>query len=516
MKASRADAAPRGFAWPCWAAFCAAAAALPYFAARAAAPEGSRYLWILPPYAADSQAYLAWERQAQLGRILFKFKYTSVPHAPFVFQPFFLLVGRTAAWTGVDLGLVQLAFKTAGVLLFWVAFRRLARRLDLEREALWPAALLAGAGTGLGWLFRSAVPVDLWLIDANTFWSLTWNPLFPYVLALLVFFVDSAERARAPDGARAAWLAGGAAALLLLLHPYAAPILLLFALWVGWSAGPRILARIALPVLPVASYLAWAVHAHPIVGSHDRLGAMASPTWTAVLLGLAPPLALALGGWLAAERGFVRRYAPLFVWALGALILCRLPFWFQRKILFGVHVPLCLLGGAGAVEISRRWRGARLSAIGLAAGGVLLSLPTWNIIAGDAVLTLSERGESYFVPRPMMGALEFLRDRGTPDEAVFSSPETGGLVPAVAGKTAIWGHWAQSVDDAETRSWYGGLMAPGNAPVKARRLWAKTDYVLAVGVLKRRVDGGNLSWLKGEGTLLFSRPGVDVYGPLPR
>src|SRR5512135_1909724 len=60
----------------------------------------ARLLWCallllttLPPYPEDSLAYLAWERQAMSGAWLFGMKYTALPHAPFLFQPFFLVVG---------------------------------------------------------------------------------------------------------------------------------------------------------------------------------------------------------------------------------------------------------------------------------------------------------------------------------------------------------------------------------------------------------------------------------------
>jgi hypothetical protein len=158
-----------------------------------------------------------------------------------------------------------------------------------------------------------------------------------------------------------------------------------------------------------------------------------------------------------------------------------------------------------------------ISALGLAAAAVVASLPTWQFIVRDARLIFaSDKSAEYYVARPLMDALEFLRARGTPDEVVFSSLETGALVPAVSGNTAVWGHWAQSVDYDETRRWRDDLMAPGDPAEKARRLWAKADYVLADGALKRSVDDGKLSWIKNEGALLFSSPGADVYGPPAR
>ncbi|MEQ1918849.1 MAG: hypothetical protein ABL955_06585, partial [Elusimicrobiota bacterium] len=190
-----------GVAWPLgWAAL----TATPYLTAWLAAPEGYRYLWLLPPYASDSQAYLAWARQAYLGAFLFKLKFTSIHHAPFLVQPYFFLVGRVASLGPWELGVVQLAFKSLGVIVFWTAFRRLARQLGFEGAALWSATILAGFGAGLGGALLlllgvatmvNHMPIDIWLIDANTAWSLTWNALFPYSLALILFFVEALDRA---------------------------------------------------------------------------------------------------------------------------------------------------------------------------------------------------------------------------------------------------------------------------------------------------------------------------------
>ncbi len=222
-----------GVAWPLgWALL----TTIPYLAARLAQPEGYRYLWLLPPYAADSQAYLAWARQAYLGAFVFKLKFTSIHHAPFLVQPFFFMVGKIAAWGGWELGVVQLAFKSFGVVLFWTAFRRLAKRLGFSGIALWSATVLAGFGAGLGGtLLRllglptiiDHMPIDLWFIDSNTWWSLTWNALFPYSLALILFFAEALDRASAREAGPWAWLGGLALALLLLVHPYVAPLLAL-------------------------------------------------------------------------------------------------------------------------------------------------------------------------------------------------------------------------------------------------------------------------------------------------
>lgn len=506
-------------AWPLgWAVLTAA----PYLAARLAAPEGWRYLWLLPPYAADSQAYLAWARQAYLGAFLFKLKFTSIHHAPFLVQPFFFLVGRVAALGGWELGVVQLVFKSFGVVLFWTAFRRLAKRLGFTGVALWSATILAGFGAGLGGTsilllgaptMRDHMPVDIWLIDSNVCWSLTWNALFPYSLALILFFVEALDRAVEGDGGPWAWLSGFSLAALLLVHPYVAPLLALLA---GLAAAarrrPGALWKIALPAVPVATYLIWMSVANPLVARHGEMGRMTTPSWTAILLGLAPASALTAWGMIQEGKAFMRRHALLLCWAGGALVLCRLPFWFQRKLLFGAQLPLSLLAGASVAAIAERDRGGRKTAAGLVAIALALSAPTWWYIASNTRLSLGMRENGrYYASRPLMEALEFLARQGSSDAVVLSTPDTSGLVAMVSGKAAVWGHWAQSVDSSETERWFGRLLAPGAPAPKAELLWDKADYVVADGGLKREIDSGRLRWLKASARRIYSNPEADVY-----
>ncbi len=242
------------------------------------------------------------------------------------------------------------------------------------------------------------------------------------------------------------------------------------------------------------------------------MGRMQTPSWPAVLLGLAPALALGAWGLILGGRDFVRRHALLLCWAAGALLLCRLPFWFQRKFLFGVQLPLSLLAGASVAAIAERDRGGWKTAAGLVATALALSVPTWSYIASNTrlSLTMHENGR-YYASRPLLEALEFLARRGSPDDVVLSTPDTSGLVAIVAGKAAVWGHWAQSVDSRETELWFERLRAPGDTAAKARLLWEKADYVVADGRLKREIDGGRLSWLKASAARIYSNPDVDLY-----
>lgn len=506
-------------AWP-WA--WAALTALPYLAAWLWTAPGDRYLWLLPPYYEDSQAYLAWAKQAALGATLFKLKLTAIPHEPFLLQPFFLAVGRLSAWTGWPLGVSQLLLRCAGVAAFWLAFQRMARRRGFSGAALWSALLLAGFGAGLGGAslllldaatMRAHMPVDIWLVDANTAWSLTWNGLFPWSLALIVFYVDCVGRAAEGERGPSGWLGGLALGLLLLVHPYSAPLLAALAVFECVRRGrPAALAPLLLPALPAAAHAGWLSWTNPLVARHGQAGRMTTPTWTAVLLGFGPCLALAAGGALSGGRAFLRRHAALLAWAAGALLLSRAPVWFQRKLLFGAQLPLALLAGAAVAELAERDGGGRRVAAGLTALALALGAPSWGYIAYNTRLSLSLRESGrYYVSERVQEGLDALAKLGGTEQVVFCAVETGGLVAMSTGKTVVWGHWAQSVDYEETRAWADALLAAGDPKAKAASLWGRVDYVFAEGRLKEEVDSGRLRWLKGASRTAYAGPEADVY-----
>ena len=155
-----------------------AVTSLPYLLNFFSTPAGYRYTWILPPYPEDSLAYQAWSQQAAHGRLLFQIKYTALPHAAFLFHPFFLVAGWMSALLGCDIGIVLWALKAVGVALFFVTFFKYADYLGLSGFQSTAASILAGISSGLGGLLvflnlagqsPALCPADLWVVDVNTF-----------------------------------------------------------------------------------------------------------------------------------------------------------------------------------------------------------------------------------------------------------------------------------------------------------------------------------------------------------
>jgi hypothetical protein len=322
--------------------------------------------------------------------------------------------------------------------------------------------------------------------DINTFWSLTWNPLFPFSLMGLLFSVYLLDRGTEEDDARCMWFAGLAAGLLTLIHPYHVPLLFTLAAWVTWfrlrGKAPGMLVRYYAAALPFVSVVLLVAKLHPLASRHSASGEMTSPYPMAQALGFGLPLFLFLAG-LAAGRGdFAKKYLLPISWVVLSLIFSPLPFWFQRKFLFGAHIPLCLLAGVSFAIFIAKVAGPRRNAAFVAAllivAPVTLSTQVFHWALQREIVRNNHEG-AYYIGDDLRGAMKYLERESSPEEVVLAAESTSTLVPAYSGNTVLWGHWAMSVDVRERRGWRDGIFAAGTSAVAGRELaGAKVKYIL--------------------------------------
>jgi hypothetical protein len=516
-----------------WTVFVVLATTVPYGLNLMAAPNGSHYTWILPPYPEDSLAYRAWSQQAAHGSLLFQLKYTALPHAAFLFQPLFLICGWISALFDCDIGIVHLVVKAVGVVLFLAAFYSYTDFLQLSGLQSMLASVLAGVSSGLGGLVAllgladhpSAISADLWVVDSNTYWSLLWNPLFPYSLALMLLAIHSLDRGTR-DGRRSdLWRSGLATGLQILIHPYSQP--LLFALTLVLTVLRRraeaagYLCRYALAVLPFALYVDSVAIFHPLLSRHSTSGAMVSPALPACLLGFGLPLLLSVAGLAAGWRRLVVDRPAVPLWFVLSLVLSYVPFWFQRKLIFGAHVPLCIMAGMAPDLIlarlprveTRRWiRGAALA--------ILLpsiAVTPFYLLVSEFREAMANENGSYFISEELMDGLRFLKEKSEPSSVVFATPSTSRLIPAFSGNTVVWGHWAMSVDRKERDAWFAELFKQGsdwNDEKRAREFWgARIDYIFADPRLNGWIEQNPSAWrvILAHADRVFANASVVIY-----
>ena len=253
------------------------------------APPGRHYTWILPPYPEDSFAYQAWAQQAAHGRCCSAINTRRCRTRRFCFHPFFLVSGWIGALTGGEMGVIFLFLKTIGVVLFFVVFFQLPGFSRIEQNSIGQCDGAGGNiigvrridhGAGLG--SRWPMPlVDLRLPDVNTFWSLLWNPLFPYSLTLLVLAMHWLDRGTREKRTADFWRAGLATGVLALLHPYSQPLVLACAVALPVARCGKqaagLLARYFLAAGPFLIHLVLMTVFDPLVTRHDAQGEMKSP-----------------------------------------------------------------------------------------------------------------------------------------------------------------------------------------------------------------------------------------------
>ena len=209
------------------------------------------------------------------------------------------------------------------------------------------------------------------------------------------------------------------------------------------------------------------------------------------------------------------------LWFVLSVTLAYTPFWFQRKLIFGAHIPLCIVATISLDLILNRFSNPRTRRWFTIASPVIV-LPL--LIATPVYLLVSENREvrsnpsgAYYINGDMMAGLDFLKTRTKPGDVVFAMTETSRLIPGLAGNTVLWGHWAQSVDLAERENWLKNLFNPQadlTDPNRSRQFWgAGIQYIFADGDLEQRLKQNPPEWrvILNDADVVFTNASVVIY-----
>jgi hypothetical protein len=460
-------------------------------------------------------------------------KFTALPHSAFLFHPFFLIAGWLSRLFAGNIGFTLFLLKEAGVVFFLLAFFKYTDYLGLNKFQSVVATILVGVSSGLGGLlayFGFADPSsnfsgDLWLVDMNTFWCLLWNPLFPYSLTLMLltlFWLDRGSR----DGRKSDfWLGGAATGILALIHPYSQPLLFTFAMLITVllrrASALAYLFRYFLAAIPFVVYVGLVAALHPLISRHDSTGEMTSPSPLNYALGFGLPLLFCVAGLVVEREQLLKRCWPVVLWFVLSVALAYFPFWFQRKLIFGAHIPLCIVAAISLDLLLNRFSKSRSRGWVTAVAAIiflplLVSTPVY-LLANENREVRNNTDGYYYISNDVMDGLQFLKTQTKPGDVVFGTVETSRLIPGLAGNTVVWGHWAQSVDMTQRHNWITNLFnehADWTDPARAREFWG-TDiqYIFADDSLKQSLEQGRRRWqvILNEADAVFTNRLVVIY-----
>jgi len=395
-------------------------------------------------YEADNFSYAAWAAQAQRGHVLLTDLFTTEPHAAFLFNPYFLVVGCLAWLTGSNPMVVMVVLGVVAAPLLGLLVDRIAAALRFSARARFLAVTLVLFCTGPSAILR---PFGWGGIDASYF------DLFPATMVSFPYQAAAAAGAacsvllmcrmwNSPPGRRMAWVAGCglAVGVLSLCRPYLLPCLALMLMvsvvLMPGGAGRRYrYLGVALALLlPVALY----------VGVLSHL-----PVWHDVALGYQrilvsrPEVAAGFSlFWLAGTLGAVRAWrarrwelAPLCAWA-GVTVVVSLALG-RAATKFDDSVVI-VFGLLGAYGLEPLLAGPRRIAVLLGIGVALASTVNGWAAMVHSLTPGPERDLLALAARIRMAP-------GTP--LVLAGCDGADALPAFGGARVFAGHWSMTLDN---------------------------------------------------------------------
>ncbi len=463
------------------AAITVALVSLPYLYGWLHTPPGYRFAWVAPFSPADTNSYLAWVQQAARGRVLFQDLYTTEAHHVGLFLPFFLILGRAAAWTGLPVIVVYHASRLllgVGVLL---AGRWFARLFLPDPRATRTALALLAFSSGWGMLLvaisgRVVNTADVFAPEAVTFASFLSFPHFLAGTLLLTVALGMLWRALLSGSMRLAAGAGLLGALLALVHPF--DMAVAWAVPIGCClALRRRQAWVCLGVFvalsaPGMAYVLWAARADPVWQALSReVLVPPGPFWYVGGYGLL--LAYAAAGALAdARRRDASRMLPLIWWGVVTLLLY-LPWHRQRgRTIEGLHVPLCVLAAYGVTVLEARFGSARRR-VGLAWVLAGLTMAGSVVTVAWACGTYRAHRAPFYQPTGLVQVGAWLRANAPVATPVFATEISGNYLPAASGVRVFLGHYHQTVEYRQKQRLVDAFYSQAMPDAERRRLLAR-------------------------------------------
>jgi len=551
---------------------------LPYVIVWLLTPAGLVYTGFLTN-PLDGHTYLAKMRQGAAGEWLFRLPFTTEPQRGVLIYGHYLALGRLSAWLGLPLiGTYHAARCAGGLFLLLVGYRLIAEFVP-EAKGRRVAFLIFALSSGLGWLMAGfgIMGLDLWVPEANTFYSIFANAHFALAEALMILIflsvaaplgqgagraTGSGERgcpdARASElegphqdnrrltpgyGAETAGRGGARG-------PFPCPSALRLALSVGASLALAIVMPLMLAVVfaVLALFLAWRTLGRPL---ESRARAVAS--WArAIVAGLAccPFLVYyfmvvqrdaAMAAWsaqnvtpgpalwqLLAGYGFLVPLALLgmgwgllrgrgdflLIWVGVTVAFVYAPFALQRRMLMGFHAPVAIWAALGLIHVMWPLARRRQSLVTLVA--FLLLTPTTLFVLSMPVMGAMKGEWPLFMSVGEKAALQWLREQSSRDDVVLASPQIGLMVPAWAGNRVIYGHPFETIEAARKQAEVERFFAGQSDPGE---LVSRYDVrYIFVGPKERALGGFDVGRLSPEWSLdvAYSNEEVTVYRVVAR
>lgn len=420
----------------------------------------------------DTNVYLSMIEQVKQDNNILINMYTSEPQLRLQVKPFWLAVGYMAKILNLS---NLMAFHVArSILIFIFVFviyifvSYFIKNINYKKIIL----LILIFSSGLGFLFNPFLydqnniyehPADIWITESNTFNTLFHSPHMIFSMTLIVVIFLMMLLAFKYNHYRYSIAAGFFCLLMLWAHPFNGPtiyavlglyILLLFLKnkKILWSYV-RHFAILSFIPLPAVLYFYLIQKADWVIRFWNSQNILPSPSVWMYVIGYGFLLILAIIGlWITIRKKDEEKYF-LIIWFLTSALLIYFPIYFQRRLSEGLHIPIAILAGVGAIYIynfSQKKYGKNnyMAIVFMMILIVFLPMTCFQVMGQDFYLYNKAKDNPYYfyLYQDEVEAMHWLRDNLEIEEVVFSSKLTGNFIPAYSGRIVWIGHGPQTTD----------------------------------------------------------------------
>jgi hypothetical protein len=427
----------------------------------------------------DSYSHLAKMQQGVWSGWRYRILFTPEEHLGAYLNTFYLGLGKLSSLLGLSLmPTYQLARLACGLSLLIMAYIFLSFFLE-GRDARLVAYLLISFSSGLGWLIllsgsstlAGVSPIDFWLMDAYTFFTIFTFPHASAAVTFLLLFFILALRYFEAFQLRALLLGSLTLLGLCIIHPFTALLVdsVLVTYWVllllnrkrvPGREAPAILIWVLTPI-PLIAYYYQAFVSDAVFQSWSAQNVLPSPPLPHLLLGYGIIFLLAVGGIAYAIRQRNERSLLLVAWVISAMVLLYLPFKLQRRMVEGLHVPLCVVATIGLFEyllpvamnsnwLNRfaRWRGYTSHGLRrlLLYSVIIATFPSnLYLVTASSASVLHDDPTRHYLSEEVE-AVDWLKNNTERTDTVLASYKIGRFIPAHAGNRVFMGHFIETVE----------------------------------------------------------------------
>ncbi len=412
-------------------------------------PPGSIFLWRSYSNGVDFPFYFHTLRQIEHGHLLTQNLFTSEANQIPLLNPFWLAVGLFAAFLHLS---PEVAFHVSrfilAPLLLVLAYYVVAFFFEESWKRKVVFVLL---------VFSSGVFMLAGNADASIIFSIYSMPHFVASFILIILISLFSILAFENNTSKYSLWAGLCALVLFSFHPYHVPTIfgVLGVFVVVWALKEKRLpinylkhcAIIGLFSLPPLAYYLWQFMYSDVFYQWSLQNVTPSPSLWLMLANYNFLLPfLLIGIWVVlARRPLALRQVFLVVWAVTQFVLVYLPIKTQGRLTEALSVPIILLAAYGLfysiekIHLDRwlkHYELAWLIAPLCLVPSLFFSL---TIIAADVQLYLS-RDSNMYIPKSQVQAMSWLAANTAQDSVVFSTPESGSVMPEFSLRREFIGH----------------------------------------------------------------------------